>query len=489
MDISLETVQEMAPDQASLNAAKKLLKPAKWSAHGKAPQVNAVWGQCQGSGANPYYTVADVVNEGYKCTCPSRKFPCKHVLALLWQFADDPQKFVEGDPPEWVQDWLARRRKTTNTATEKSGEASQAASSKNAKNIHLAGTETADASPELSAEQQARQEAAKRKRQEKLKANTEAAITEGLQELRQWTADQLRTGISHFLKELQPRCRRIASRLVDAKAAALASRIDELPAKILTQPVPQQPATAFRELGQLILLANAWQADPDDPDTRRAVSVSENREQLLDNPAALSRTGLWENIGEQIYTRRDGLISHTTWLINLSAQSSEFAVLQDYYPAATGRRSSAPGLGSQIQGELRYYPSRVPTRAIIVEQESCSPSQPFLWPVSEPGIAQYYQQQLRHLPWSEQCLYILGEGRIVRARDTRYWWQGRDQHILPLSPVTAERFNGGNSGGAKHNAVTDLILGSQLQRAFVLWDGESAQLISVQSEQWGTLVC
>ncbi|MEJ2424086.1 MAG: SWIM zinc finger family protein, partial [Candidatus Thiodiazotropha sp.] len=70
MDISLDVVQELAPDQASLTAAKKLLKPAKWPVKGQAPSVNTIWGQCQGSGANPYYTMADVVDHGYKCTCP-----------------------------------------------------------------------------------------------------------------------------------------------------------------------------------------------------------------------------------------------------------------------------------------------------------------------------------------------------------------------------------------------------------------------------------
>ena len=32
--------------------------------------------------------MADLRDLGSKCTCPSRKFPCKHVLGLLWLNAE-----------------------------------------------------------------------------------------------------------------------------------------------------------------------------------------------------------------------------------------------------------------------------------------------------------------------------------------------------------------------------------------------------------------
>jgi SWIM zinc finger len=48
-----------------------------------------VWGLCAGSGKRPYQTVVDLTGPAYKCSCPSRKFPCKHALALLLNWADD----------------------------------------------------------------------------------------------------------------------------------------------------------------------------------------------------------------------------------------------------------------------------------------------------------------------------------------------------------------------------------------------------------------
>lgn len=102
MELPLQVVQDLAPDQSSLGAAKKLLNTSKWPMLGVASELNSIWGQCQGSGANPYLTMADVVDHGYKCTCPSRKFPCKHVLALMWIFSESQDSFNESTPPDWL---------------------------------------------------------------------------------------------------------------------------------------------------------------------------------------------------------------------------------------------------------------------------------------------------------------------------------------------------------------------------------------------------
>ena len=71
-------VLTLSPDEASSKAAKGLLSPAKWPTLGATDE--AVWGECQGSGSKPYQTQVDVSGGGtrFKCSCPSRKFPCKH---------------------------------------------------------------------------------------------------------------------------------------------------------------------------------------------------------------------------------------------------------------------------------------------------------------------------------------------------------------------------------------------------------------------------
>jgi hypothetical protein len=98
----------LAPDQASLGAAAKLKKAALWSL--LACEASLIWGECQGSGSSPYRIICSEADFGFKCTCPSRKIPCKHVLALMWMRADGALPFKTEPPPAWVGDWLARRR-------------------------------------------------------------------------------------------------------------------------------------------------------------------------------------------------------------------------------------------------------------------------------------------------------------------------------------------------------------------------------------------
>src|SRR5690349_16661597 len=105
MDWTAPTVEALAPDTASMAAARRLARPGPWSETGH--DERAVWGLCKGSGARPYQTQADLTGPAWKCSCPSRKLPCKHALALLLRFAagDVPA----GAPPEWVGEWLEAR--------------------------------------------------------------------------------------------------------------------------------------------------------------------------------------------------------------------------------------------------------------------------------------------------------------------------------------------------------------------------------------------
>jgi len=84
---SRERIEQLAPDAASAKAGLGLAKPAQWRTLGRSDQV--IWGECQGSGANPYQVRVALANAVYRCTCPSRKQPCKHTLALLYLYAGE----------------------------------------------------------------------------------------------------------------------------------------------------------------------------------------------------------------------------------------------------------------------------------------------------------------------------------------------------------------------------------------------------------------
>ena len=109
MELTSESVLALAPDASSVKAAQALLKPGQWPTLGF--NENAVWGECKGSGSKPYQVEADLSGPVFKCTCPSRKFPCKHSLALLLLRVQQEAAFTQGEAPDWVKEWLDAREK------------------------------------------------------------------------------------------------------------------------------------------------------------------------------------------------------------------------------------------------------------------------------------------------------------------------------------------------------------------------------------------
>jgi hypothetical protein len=419
-----------------------------------------IWGECQGSGANPYRVVADTDEHGAKCTCPSRKFPCKHAIALMWLFVEDGAAFQGAEIPAWVNDWMGRRRKSTAPApADAAGEA---------KSLSVARNVAAEAPPDPKAD--ARKRAAAEKRAQDTRRSVHAAT----EDLDGWVSDQLRTGLAGFLNEAGERCRRIAARLVDAKAGALASRVDEMPSRLLALPTEQRVDGAVAELGKLALLTCAWRAAPDDPDLRREIVGSETREEVLADAAAPRVESLFEVLGERTLTRRDGLVSHATWLMNLGAGPQRFAVLLDFFPASAGRRSGAFVPGERFTAELAFYPAHVPLRAVIVRREAsvdapCSDSWPDSWPDAAADPLAELAEQALAAPWRTETPVLLPAGRICAEASGRAWWRSHDGIAVPL-----------------RNAPSALAFGASIERAAGVWEGSRLSLIAARTN-WGRL--
>lgn len=102
-----EQVLSLAPDASSVSAGRKLASPTPWSDTGA--QGSLVWGLCKGSGAKPYQTVVDLTGPAYLCSCPSRKFPCKHAVGLLLLWAGDGVPEV-AEPADFAAAWEHQRQ-------------------------------------------------------------------------------------------------------------------------------------------------------------------------------------------------------------------------------------------------------------------------------------------------------------------------------------------------------------------------------------------
>src|ERR1700743_2044566 len=57
--IDLKALEQLATDHPALKAGAGLAKPAKWSGVGASRDGALLWGECAGSGANPYRVMAD----------------------------------------------------------------------------------------------------------------------------------------------------------------------------------------------------------------------------------------------------------------------------------------------------------------------------------------------------------------------------------------------------------------------------------------------
>src|SRR6266567_4870768 len=159
---SEERVLALVPDAAAAKAARTQAAATRWTGAG-ASQV-ALWGYCQGSGATPYQVCVDLAEPAaFRCTCPSRRFPCKHAVGLLLRWSTGA--LPDAPVPDWIGAWLAER----------AARAERAATRR----------ESGPADPDAAAR-------AAGKRQER-RAERVAA---GVAELGEWLADQIRHGLS-----------------------------------------------------------------------------------------------------------------------------------------------------------------------------------------------------------------------------------------------------------------------------------------------------
>lgn len=471
--LSLQRIEAIAPDQASLQAARKLVKPAAWSGL-SADGAGLVWGVCQGSGAAPYRIAISESDPGYKCTCPSRKFPCKHSLALMWMRVERKVPFEARPAPQWVQEWVKRRRPGANA--EAGGDVDDAGEPKPAKSIALSATEDA-ARPDPKAE--ARAAAAR----ERGRLDREAAIRAGLDDLDQWLNDQVEAGLGSFAANPSKACELIVKRLVDAKAGGLANRLEELPMHLYSLPDAMRSIAALRELGQIHLLAEAWRRQENltselRADLRREIGWSVTREALLADESAVRVTGTWRVFATTVDTQQDRLRRTETWMWRESpGDGPRYGVLIDFFPVAGGTFRSPWPVGERLQGTLVFYPSSLPLRAIMGELKV--PGQMCMERIDLPDTTldaawQNFELALATRPWLSRWPLQFCGARMRRNGQQYYLCSSDDAVTLPV-----HRFQSGT--------VAPLLAVEEFS-GFGLWDGSWLRMCLAQTELgfWGT---
>ena len=161
----------------------------------------------------------------YKCSCPSRKFPCKHALGLLLLWAGEEGRGAAGDAPDWAEEWLAGRRQRD---ARRSGRRGRPV-------------------PRPPADPEAARRRAERRAER---------ITAGASELEQRLTDLLRAGLASAEQAGYGLWEETAARMVDAQAPGLAARVRELGA--IPSSGPGWPVRLLEESALLHLLDQAW---------------------------------------------------------------------------------------------------------------------------------------------------------------------------------------------------------------------------------------
>jgi hypothetical protein len=423
MLVTIEQIEALAPDQSSLSAALKI-KSTAWQVMAIDGAREFAWGECQGSGSTPYRVSLQLSDLGYKCTCPSRKFPCKHSLGLMLLLAKSQQSFASTQTPDWVKDWVARRR--PGSGEKKQEQPKPGVSFDNAVRV------------ELVKERDEKDEARAAQQRNRLRAQREQAILAGLDELDRWIEDSLARGLASFMGEAAQRCRTLAQRLVDAKAPALATALDALPSIIMALPEVMRNDALLEALGGYHLLAEAYRRQDALPenlrqDVRRLVGWSQERQALLDDTTALRVTTTWTVITTKVEVQPDKLRRIETWLLGVQGEAVVPAVLIDFVPVASAATGSTFISGDVFAGELVFYSSAAPLRAIVSSRENGEATAPELPALPIATALAHYDDCRTSQPWLQHWPMTLAHPAFTTLENAGIWIK-HDSDAIEVAP-------------------------------------------------------
>lgn len=130
MKITEQYILLLAPNSAAAANGRNLSRKGSFRNHGRNEASDIYWAECAGSGKNPYRTSIDFsISESAptcRCSCPSRQFPCKHAVGLMFEILTE-KPFTVGEIPA---DLAEKKAKQEARAAKKEEKESQPAGPK-----------------------------------------------------------------------------------------------------------------------------------------------------------------------------------------------------------------------------------------------------------------------------------------------------------------------------------------------------------------------
>ena len=190
-------------------------------------------------------------------------------------------------------------------------------------------------------------------------------------DLQTWLHDLAREGLAGVRERGPAFWNNMAARLVDAQAGGLAARLRRAGAMCFQTTLPDWERRVANELASLYLLTTAWQRIDALPellqrDLRNLVGFSVTKEEVLAEAPLGDR---WLVLAQQT-DEEERVRSRTTWLYGLASQ--RWALLLQFAAGAQGFEHTLPN-GTQFDGELCFYPSALPLRALVRQQSATVP--------------------------------------------------------------------------------------------------------------------
>jgi hypothetical protein len=102
LDLTPSYIDSLAPNAAAVSNGKGLVKKGSFQNLKITADKTLLFGECAGSGKNPYVCSVDFIVENNpvpRCSCPSRQIPCKHVIGLMYAYVEG-KPFAESEVPD-----------------------------------------------------------------------------------------------------------------------------------------------------------------------------------------------------------------------------------------------------------------------------------------------------------------------------------------------------------------------------------------------------
>jgi SWIM zinc finger len=389
LNLSEEQILALAPDESSKKSGKELASPGKWVSRG----VNelSLWGECQGSGGKPYQTQVDLTNIAFKCSCPSRKFPCKHGLGLLLLYRRDKNAFSTTSAPSWVTEWISKRTDRPEKQVEKKDK------------------------PVDEAAQAKRQQARQLK------------VTDGIAELKEWLKDMVRNGIISIPEKGQVFFENMARRLVDAQSPGLAGMVRRLGE--INFYGEGWPTRFMDQLALIYMIVEGFQnlSSLDESlqqDIRTSVGFTQSQEELKQKGGV---TDTWMVLGKQV-SEEDTVTTEKYWLYG--TETNQCALLLQFIVRGQGLQYNlTPGMF--INAELVFFPSVLPLRCLIKQCIAVPSSVTFTKLHNWQQLAEAETELNSRLPFRNEQAFVLS--KIKPVPYNRQWWlQDQDNKIVKI---------------------------------------------------------